>query len=308
MSRELLNIDDLSLNDIDRIFQKANTFYTHPNNLTTAGYGKDIALCFWENSTRTRVSFELAAKHLNHRPMYMYAKQSSAEKGESLLDTLLTLYAAGIRCFVIRHPQDQYYLSLMDDLPKDVVLINAGDGKHGHPSQALLDVFTLQHSGVSLQGLRVLFVGDVAHSRVVRSNVKLMHKMQAQCWAYVPEHLQSGENIANLEYKDNLDQAIVDCDVVMMLRGQDERWSEQLTGQHKIHAENESYLQQYGLNQERLKLLRSDALIMHPGPFRRNIEIDEQVLQDPRCLIWKQVQNGVYIRMAIFDLLLAGQI
>ncbi|HMQ10138.1 MAG TPA: aspartate carbamoyltransferase catalytic subunit [Oligoflexia bacterium] len=306
MSRELLNTDDLSLNDINRIFQKAREFYSHPNNLTTARYGEDIALCFWENSTRTRVSFELAAKHLNHRPMYLYAKHSSAEKGESLLDTLLTLYATGIRCFVVRHPQDQYYLNLMNDLPKDVVLINAGDGKQGHPSQALLDVFTLQQNNVSLAGLKVLFVGDVAHSRVVRSNVKLMHKMQAQCWAYVPEFLQSKETIANLEYKDDLDQAIATCDVVMMLRAQDERWSEQVIAQHNLHTENKSYLKKYGLDKQRLKLLRSNAFILHPGPFRRNVEIDEVVLQDSRCLIWKQVKNGVFIRMAIFDTLLGG--
>ncbi|MCI5072020.1 aspartate carbamoyltransferase catalytic subunit [bacterium] len=307
MAQHLLNIDDLSLNDIERIFQKAHEFYSHPNTLTTTGYGRDIALCFWENSTRTRVSFELAAKYLNHRPMYLYAKQSSTEKGESLLDTLLTLYATGIACFVIRHPQDQYYVNLRDELPEDMILINAGDGKQGHPSQALLDVFTLQQNNKSLPGLKVLFVGDVEHSRVVRSNVKLMHKMQAECWAYVPEYLKSAENITHLEYKDNLDQALAECDVVMMLRAQDERWGDQVTEHSNGHAENKSYLKHHGLNQERLKLLQKDALILHPGPFRRNVEIDEEVLQDQRCLIWKQVHNGVYVRMAIFDILLGGQ-
>jgi aspartate carbamoyltransferase catalytic subunit len=255
--------------------------------------GKRIALLFYEPSTRTRVSFEFAAKLLGTHTSLVSSSASSIEKGESLVDTGKTLQALGADCIVVRHPSSGAPHVLARNLR--IPIINAGDGMHEHPSQGLLDASTILRHRKSLKRLKVTMVGDIQHSRVVRSNIHLLTKFGAQTVLCGPPELlpDIAETLSpNVKIVRHMEEALRKADVVMMLRVQKERL-------HGLKLDVNKYVAQYQLTAERLKLAKPDALLMHPGPMVRGMEIQSELADGPQSVIEEQVQNGVYVRMAI---------
>jgi aspartate carbamoyltransferase catalytic subunit len=262
--------------------------------------GRTVVNLFFEDSTRTRISFELAAKRLSADVVTFSAKGSSVSKGESLKDTALTLEAMGADAVVCRHAMSGAPHRLAGWVRGSV--LNAGDGTHEHPTQALLDAYTMRRRLGRVEGLRVAIVGDVLHSRVARSNVLLLHTLGAEVTLVAPPTLLPvgvQEWPAAVSY--DLDAALPKADVVMMLRVQRERM-----GQAYFPSERE-YSRRYGLDRHRMGLLPDDAIVMHPGPMNRGMEIAAEVADDPRrSTIVEQVSNGVSVRMAVLYLLLGG--
>jgi len=255
--------------------------------------GKRIALLFYEASTRTRVSFEFAAKLLGTHTSVISATASSVEKGESLVDTGKTLQALGADCIVVRHPSSGAPHVLARNL--HVPVINAGDGMHEHPSQGLLDAYTMLRHRKTLKGMKVTMVGDIQHSRVARSNIHLLSKFGAQIVLCGPPELlpETALTLApGLKIVRHMEEAVRKSDVVMMLRVQKER----LVG---LKIDAEKYGMQYQLTLDRLRLAKSDAIVMHPGPMVRGMEIQTEVADSPQAVIEEQVHNGVYVRMAV---------
>jgi len=290
-TRSLLELEHLSADEITVFLKLARKMQSgRPRPLLR---GKRIALLFYENSTRTRVSFEFAAQLLGTQTSLTSATASSIEKGESLVDTGKTLQALGADCIVVRHPSSGAPQVLARNL--QIPIINAGDGMHEHPSQGLLDAYTILRHKKSLKGLKVTMIGDIQHSRVVRSNVHLLSKFGAQIVLCGPPELlpEYASSLApGVKISRHLEEAARKADVIMMLRVQKER----LAG---LKLDAEKYVAHYQLTAERLKLAKSDALVMHPGPMIRGMEIQSEVADGPQSVIEEQVHNGVYIRMAI---------
>lgn len=267
--------------------------------------GRTIVNLFAEDSTRTRISFEAAAKRLSADVINFSAKGSSLSKGESLKDTAMTLQAMGADAVVIRHPASGSAQRLADSQWMSGAVVNAGDGMHEHPSQALLDAFTIRKhltkSGSDLEGVRVAIVGDVLHSRVARSNVLLLSMLGAHVTLVAPPTLLPvGVESWPAQVSHDLDSVIPFVDAVMMLRVQQERMSD------LFFPNAREYSRYYGLNSERMKMMLPTALVMHPGPMNRGLEISAAVADSARSLITEQVSNGVTVRMAILYVLLAG--
>ena len=267
--------------------------------------GRTIVNLFAEDSTRTRISFEAAAKRLSADVINFSAKGSSLSKGESLKDTALTLQAMGADAVVIRHGASGAPQRLADSEWMHGSVINAGDGTHEHPSQALLDAFTIRrHLGKGssdLMGIRVAIVGDVLHSRVARSNVLLLSLLGAHVTLVAPPTLLPvGVELWPVKISYNLDDVIPLVDVVMMLRVQHERMDD------LFFPNAREYSRYFGLNSERLQSMSPDSIVMHPGPMNRGLEISAEVADSARSVIVEQVANGVSVRMAILYLLLAG--
>jgi aspartate carbamoyltransferase catalytic subunit len=267
--------------------------------------GRTIVNLFAEDSTRTRISFEAAAKRLSADVINFSAKGSSLSKGESLKDTALTLQAMGADAVVIRHPASGAPTRLADNQWMSGSVINAGDGTHEHPSQALLDAFTIRKhlakGAPDLAGLRVAIVGDVLHSRVARSNVLLLTKLGADVTLVAPPTLLPfGVESWPVTISYDLDHVIPQVDALMMLRIQQERMEE-------IFFPNaREYSRYYGLNRDRMEALNKNSIIMHPGPMNRGLEITADAADSARSVIVEQVSNGVSVRMAILYLLLGG--
>jgi aspartate carbamoyltransferase catalytic subunit len=260
---------------------------------------------FFEDSTRTRISFEAAAKRLSADVINFSAKGSSLSKGESLKDTALTLQAMGADAVVIRHGASGAAHQLARQQWMTGTVINAGDGTHEHPTQALLDAFTIRrHLGQDagdLQGLRVAIVGDVLHSRVARSNVLLLQKLGAKVVLIAPPTLLPvGVASWGAEVSYSLDAEIEGVDAIMMLRVQRERMDDLYFPTEREYSRN------FGLNLERINRMKSDAIVMHPGPMNRGLEISADSADSTRSVIVEQVANGVSIRMAVLYLLLSG--
>ena len=267
--------------------------------------GRTIVNLFAEDSTRTRISFEAAAKRLSADVINFSAKGSSVSKGESLKDTALTLQAMGADAVIIRHGASGAPQRLADSEWMLGSVINAGDGTHEHPSQALLDAFTIRkHLGkgsTDLAGIRVAIVGDVLHSRVARSNVLLLTLLGASVTLVAPPTLLPvGVTTWPVTISYDLDSVIANVDVVMMLRVQQERMTD------LFFPNAREYSRYFGLNTERLKLMAPNAIVMHPGPMNRGLEIAAEVADSARSVIVEQVANGVSVRMAILYVLLAG--
>lgn len=290
-THSLLGLEHVTADEIISILKLARKMHARtPRPLLR---GKRIALLFYEPSTRTRVSFEFAAKLLGTHTSLISSSASSIEKGESLVDTGKTLQALGADCIVLRHPSSGAPHVLARNLR--VPIINAGDGMHEHPSQALLDAYTILQHRKSLKGLKITMVGDIQHSRVVRSNIHLLAKFGAQIVLCGPPELlpELAETLApNVKVIRHMEEALRKADAVMMLRVQKER----LAG---LKLDLGKYIAQYQLTAERLKLARPDALLMHPGPMIRGMEIQSELADGPQSVIEKQVHNGVYVRMAI---------
>ena len=265
--------------------------------------GRTVITLFYENSTRTRVSFEIAGKWMSADVINVSASSSSVNKGESLRDTALTLAAAGADCVIVRHPASGAAQRLSEWLAEPgTSVVNAGDGTHEHPTQALLDAYTMRQRLGRLDGLRVAIVGDVLHSRVARSNVLLLATLGADVTLVAPPTLLPvGVEVWPAAVSYDLDASLPKADVVMMLRVQRERMGE------AYFPSAREYSRRYGLDRTRMALLPDDAIVMHPGPMNRGMEIAAEVADDPRrSTIVEQVSNGVSVRMAALYLLLGG--
>ena len=276
-----------------------------PNKKLPTLRGKTVVNLFFEDSTRTRISFETAAKRLSADVINFSAKGSSVSKGESLKDTAQTLQAMGADAVVIRHGSSGAAKRLADTQWIQAAIINAGDGTHEHPTQALLDAFTIkQHlrgDQEDLTGVKVLIVGDILHSRVARSNVILLTKLGAQVTLVAPPTLLPvGVNEWPVKISYDLDSEIENCDVVMMLRIQLERMAD------SFFPTEREYSRRYGLNSARLAKLSKNAIVMHPGPMNRGLEISAESADDLKSVIIDQVKNGVAVRMAVLYELLGG--
>ncbi len=290
-TQSLLGLEETTPDQILSILKLARRMQARPPRPLLRG--KRIALLFYEPSTRTRVSFEFAAKLLGTHTSLISSSASSIEKGESLVDTGKTLQALGADCIVVRHPSSGAPHVLARNLR--IPIINAGDGMHEHPSQGLLDASTILRHRKSLKSLKVTMVGDIQHSRVVRSNIHLLTKFGAQTVLCGPPELlpDMAETLsANVKIVRHMEEALRKADVVMMLRVQKERL-------HGLKLDVDKYVAQYQLTAERLKLAKPDALLMHPGPMVRGMEIQSELADGPQSVIEEQVQNGVYVRMAI---------
>ena len=304
-SKDLLGIEQLLPDEIELILDTAEGFKEvseRPVKKVPALRGQLIINLFMEASTRTRVSFEIAEKRLSADTLNFTASGSSVEKGETLIDTAENLVAMHPEMIVIRHKYPGAPKMLADRLP-NVSIINAGDGAHEHPTQALLDAFTIRERLGRLSGINVSIIGDIAHSRVVRSNIHLLTKMKANVTVAAPPTLLPAE-IAKMGVRvvHSLDEAVEGADVIMMLRIQLER-------QGKLSFPSlREYYNTFGLTPERLRRAKEGVIVMHPGPMNRGVEIASDVADGPYSVILEQVTNGVAVRMAVLYLLAGGHL
>ncbi len=300
--KDLLGLDDLSPAEIVHILDTAESFKevsTRSIKKVPALRGKVVALMFFEDSTRTRMSFELAASRLSADTLLFSAKGSSVAKGETTLDTVRNVEAMGVDAFVIRHHESGAPHLLAREVKG--AIINAGDGSHEHPTQALLDLFTMRQRLGRIEGLKVAIVGDIAHSRVARSNILGLTKLGAKVVVVGPPTLvPSAITAMGCEVAHSLDDVLGEVDAINMLRIQFERFSSSLFPSVR------EYHQLYGMNLDRLARCRKDVLIMHPGPINRGVEITNAVADGPNSCILQQVTNGLAIRMAVLFLTLQG--
>ncbi len=297
----LLGIEPLEREEIESILDRARHFQRQQgaNRKSDALRGRLMVNLFFEASTRTRTSFEIAAKRLSADTISITASGSSVDKGESLVDTLNTLGAMHPDAIVMRHSASGAPHFLARYLPTPI--INAGDGTHEHPTQALLDARTILDRRSTLEGLRVAIIGDIVHSRVARSNMYLLSKFGAQVVLCGPASLvpaELTEITAGVTRTHDIREAIRDADVIMMLRVQLER-------QHESAFSASEYFQFYGLRLEHMSLAKPDAIVMHPGPINRGREISSEVADSQRSVILNQVENGIAVRMAVLERILS---
>lgn len=298
--KHLLGIKQLSVSDIELILKKSADYFEHNRQ---ARKGSDLLKgltqfnLFFENSTRTLMSFEVAGKRMGLDVVDFNAATSSLKKGETLADTAQTLNAMRPAIMVIRHGQEGAVEAMCEHV--NCAIINAGDGSNEHPTQALLDAATILRHKPSLSGLNISICGDIAHSRVARSNIYLLNKMDAKIALVGPENLMPDDLATlNVTHVEDLDQGINGADVIMMLRIQKER-----LGDNKTLSDME-YFEKFGLSRERLQHAKPDAIVMHPGPMNRDVEISGEVADDLSCsVILEQVEMGVAVRMAMLELL-----
>ncbi|MBQ8301065.1 MAG: aspartate carbamoyltransferase catalytic subunit [Clostridia bacterium] len=295
MKKDLLGLKDLSENEIRNILETAKTMkhiLSQPSKKTQHLQGKTVVNLFYENSTRTRLSFELAAKYMSANAANITASGSSVQKGETLIDTAETINAMGTDILVMRHN-----MSGAPHLIAPLVnasVINAGDGMDEHPTQALLDMLTIMEKKGDIKGLKVAIIGDIYHSRVVRSNIYGLTKLGAEVSVGGPSTLiPPGMEKMGVKVFKSVQEAIVDADVVMGLRIQLER---QKSG---LFPSLREYYRFFGVDDKRLKFAKPDALVMHPGPVNRGVEFSSSVIDCDQSVINEQVTNGVAVRMAV---------
>lgn len=307
--KDLLGIQELDGNEILEILNTAETLQeisSRPIKKVPTLRGKTVINLFFEASTRTRTSFEIAGKRLSADVINVASSSSSVSKGETLIDTARTLDAMAADCVVIRHSSSGAPHTIAR-LTKARV-INGGDGAHEHPTQALLDALTIRQRKGRLDGLKVAIVGDIAHSRVARSNAHLLTKFESHVWLCSAPTLMpvGGEDLVSenrefLHRTHSMEEALDQADVVMMLRVQFERMDE------SFFPSVREYFRYYGLTREKMARAKPDAIIMHPGPLNRGVEIATDVADGPYSVILDQVASGVAVRMAILFLMLGGQ-
>lgn len=292
--KDILELATLSNDEIYDILHEAERFqkgmHWKPTQQMFA------ANLFFEPSTRTRFSFEVAEKKLGLETLHFTAEHSSVQKGETLYDTVRTLEEIGANVVVIRHKEERFYHSLKGNL--SIPIINAGDGCGNHPTQSLLDLLTIYQEFGAIKGLNVAIVGDIKHSRVARSNAEVLRRLGANVYISGPKYWYD-DTLG--DYVD-LDNAVEQVDVLMMLRIQNERHH------HKLHQTTDEYKYhtQYGLTVERERRMRNTSIIMHPAPVNRDVEIASELIESPKSRIFKQVKNGVYVRMAVLKRALIG--
>ena len=301
--KHLLGIKYLNKEDIDLIFETADHFkevINRPIKKVPSLRDITIANLFFENSTRTRLSFELAEKRLSADVVNFSAASSSVKKGETLIDTVNNILSMKVDMVVMRHPNPGAGIFLSKHV--NASIINAGDGMHEHPTQALLDALTIREHKTKFAGLKVSIIGDLLHSRVLRSNVLLLKMLGADVWVCGPRTMMpAGIDQFGVRATSSLDAAVEGADVVMMLRIQLERM------QGYFFPSLREYFNIFGMSSDRLRRAKPDVIIMHPGPLNRGVEIASDVADGPYSVILEQVSNGVAVRMAILYLLAGAQ-
>lgn len=282
--KHLTRLSDFTVEEIMEILERANRYAS--GETIPQLEGKVVVNLFFEPSTRTQYSFMMAEQKLGLKTMDFTAETSSVQKGETLYDTVKTFEAIGVDGVVIRHPQNNYFEELIPNL--NIPIFNGGDGSGNHPTQSLLDLLTIYQEYGKFEGLKIAIVGDIAHSRVAHTNIEVMNRLGMEVHLVAPEQFQE-EGYA----WENLDDVLEEMDIIMLLRVQHERHhgGMQLT--------KEEYHEQYGLTVEREKRMKEGAIIMHPAPFNRGVEIADDVVECKRSRIFKQMSNGVFIRMAV---------
>ena len=293
--KHLINIEDLSTDEINQIYTRAQDF---EKGIRKANHlNAHIVNMFFENSTRTKMSFEMAINKLNAYKYDFCSETSSLNKGEDLFDTINNLSAIGMNVVVLRHSDNNLIKELASKKYfQDISFINAGSGTNAHPTQALLDYYTIKKHFLNLSDKTITIVGDIAHSRVAMSDIVLFKKFNMKIRCLSSENL-IGEKIEGVEYYTNLKEAFENSDIIMALRIQKERIQE--------HVDIESYIKNYQITKENLPYA---AFLMHPGPINKDIEIKSDVLDMPNArTILNQAKNGVYVRMAVLDILLSSQ-
>jgi aspartate carbamoyltransferase catalytic subunit len=304
--RNLLALEPLNADDLTYLLDQSKPFQEiqrHPLKKLATLRGKTVALAFFESSTRTRISFGTAASRLGADTMNLQAEASSLKKGESLLDTVHTLNAMKPDCLVMRHASSGSCDFVARNL--DIPVINAGDGTHEHPSQGLLDALTIRDRKGSIENLNITILGDIQHSRVARSNIHLLGKFGGRftlCGPamWVPRELQQiGPPGAVIRCVTRVEEALEDADVIIMLRVQSERL-------HEPSLSADDYILLYQLNAERMRRAKPDAIVLHPGPMNRGVEISPEVADGAQSCVLEQVTNGIAVRMALLFLLMSG--
>ncbi|MHA6486624.1 aspartate carbamoyltransferase catalytic subunit [Bacillus cabrialesii] len=285
--KHLTTMSELSTEEIKDLLQTARDLKS--GNTDNGLAGKFAANLFFEPSTRTRFSFEVAEKKLGMNVLNLDGTSTSVQKGETLYDTIRTLESIGVDVCVIRHSEDEYYKELVSQV--NIPILNAGDGCGQHPSQSLLDVMTIYEEFNTFKGLTVSIHGDIKHSRVARSNAEVLTRLGARVLFSGPSEWQDEENTFGTFA--SMDEAVESSDVVMLLRIQNER--------HQSAVSQKGYLNQYGLTVERAERMKQHAIIMHPAPVNRGVEIDDSLVESNKSRIFKQMQNGVFIRMAVIQ-------
>jgi aspartate carbamoyltransferase catalytic subunit len=302
MRKDLLGIDDLTRDDIYRVLDTAEAMREigeRPIKKVPTLRGKTVVNLFYEPSTRTRTSFEIAEKRLSADTLNIAVAASSVLKGETLADTALNIEAMAPDMIVLRHASSGA-CNLLARICRSRI-INAGDGMHEHPTQALLDAFTIRQHKKTIEGLKVAIIGDLLHSRVLRSNVLLLTKLGAEVWLSGPPTLvPPGIERLGVKVTSEINEAVSDADVIMMLRIQQERM------QGAYFPSLREYYNVFGMTIERVQRARPDVIIMHPGPMNRGVEIASEVADGPFSVILEQVANGVSVRMAVLYLLAGG--
>ncbi|WP_186671298.1 aspartate carbamoyltransferase catalytic subunit [Sporosarcina sp. BP05] len=290
--QHLVSMKHLTEEEIMIILDRADTFKKFGVRELPGKYS--VSNLFFEPSTRTKMSFEMAERKLGLDVLPFESSFSSTLKGETIYDTVKTLEAIGVDALVIRHPEDGYYEQLIGRT--SVSIINGGDGSGQHPTQSLLDLFTIKEEFGSFKGLNVLIAGDITHSRVARSNADALTTLGANVTFLCP-----AEWAGEFDSVDSWDEVIKSSDVVMLLRVQHER--------HEVESTfaGESYHERYGLTEAHEQLMKENAIIMHPGPFNRGVEIADSLIECSKSRIFKQMENGVYIRMAVLESVLKGR-
>lgn len=292
--RNLIDIKRLSSDEILNIIESAEKFENETG--VSSCFGKHLALFFFEDSTRTRFSFEMAANRLGVHIYNFEAGKSSFSKGESMKDTIENLYQIGINGIVIRHKEAGIVEKTANEVAYPISFINAGDGNNAHPTQALLDFYTMKKHLKDVEGKKIAIIGDIKHSRVAHSNAELLKKMGADVWFCAPKYFK--DETPGVTFTERLKEALDGADIAMMLRVQKERLEDRIP----IF----DYMHDYGLSMKKLReFAKDDILIMHPGPVNRDVEISSEILDSEfGKIILEQAHNGVFVRMAILDMLL----
>lgn len=284
--KNLTTLRELSVEEIVRILDRAEEFKAGKVDIKE-DKSKVIANLFFENSSRTLYSFVMAEKKLGLDQIIFNAESSSLKKGETLYDTVRLFEELGVAAVVIRATEDRYYESLKN---LSIPVLNAGDGRGDHPTQSLLDLMTIREEFGKFEGLKVLIAGDIRNSRVAKTNIEVMRRLGMEVKIDAPEEFKD----PNYEYIEDIND-LSEFDVVMLLRVQHERHDE------KFQVSQEEYLEKYGLNKTKYKTMKDSAIIMHPAPFNRGWEIDTDLAEAPKSRIFKQMANGVYVRMAVLE-------
>lgn len=294
--RSLIDLDDLSASEIDYLFARTAAFEREAPGALLGGVA--CVNMFFEHSTRTMTSFTIAEHRLGADVIALWPKESSLSKGETIEDTAITLAAMGVGVLVIRHPEPGFPRRVA--LAFDGHVVNAGDGAHAHPTQALLDLYTLKEEFGDLRGRKIAIVGDIVHSRVAHSSIAGLRSLGAAVVLVGPEELLPSEFMQpHVRIERDLDRVLPEADAVMLLRIQRERFED-------MTLDDEEYVAGYRLDARRLARLRPEAIVMHPGPYNRGIELDDSVLSFAGWRYAKQVMHGVGVRMAVLDFLVNG--
>jgi aspartate carbamoyltransferase catalytic subunit len=293
--RHLLSVEDLKIDEVETLLDRAEAFKRGDTiDLPRPVYATNL---FFENSTRTHRSFEMAEKKLGMGVIQFEPSTSSTNKGETLYDTILTMAAIGVEVMVIRHPQDEYYKELLT-LP--VSLINGGDGRGQHPTQCLLDLMTIREEFGKFDKLNVAIIGDLRNSRVAHSNATLLKRLGAHLYFAGPAQWHDA-SLDAYGSRVTVDDAVKNADVVMLLRVQHERHDE------KGSFAKDEYHQTYGLTMKRWESMKPRSIIMHPAPVNRDVELADALVEAPNARIVKQMENGVYLRMAVLEAIMKGR-